>query len=337
MNYKICGQHLFEYCLSICIVAIILALSSCRGDEPQSPNNKPQPIPTPPQPTPSVPLEINKVFAYVPAPGQFVNKLPIYASGDTQATMCNKALEALRKSKDITLGGFGGYIVLGLTKPMQNKPGKDFVVLGNAAYTNINPNPNPPSTGGSSEPGIIYLGVDKNANGVPDPDEWYEIAGSEYRKPTTTHGYAISYTRPVPKAQYEEPEVEHIHWKDSSGQSGYISQNHYHLQCYYPLWLTESELKLEGTLLANNAVYEPHQPPTRGGMWVFYNYAWGYADDHPNNTTEAQIDIDWAVDAQGQAVTLQSIDFLRIQTGIFQANAVTGESSTEVSGLRYLH
>ena len=42
------------------------------------------------------------------------------------------------------------------------------------------------------------------------------------------------------------------------------------------------------------------------------------------------IDIDWAVDANGNAVKLPGVDFVRIYTGVNQTNGILGENSTEV-------
>ena len=44
----------------------------------------------------------------------------------------------------------------------------------------------------------------------------------------------------------------------------------------------------------------------------------------------AMIDIDWAVDANGNAVKLPGVDFVRIYTGVNQTNGILGENSTEV-------
>lgn len=74
----------------------------------------------------------------------------------------------------VSLGGFGGYIVVGFDHTIENKSGLcDFRVLGNAFYANG------ASDYGSSEPGVIQVCYDANGNGLPD-DGWYEIAGSSY-------------------------------------------------------------------------------------------------------------------------------------------------------------
>ena len=109
---------------------------------------------------------ISKVFEYEPGIGQYVNVLPKYEVGDSRETMRKKAEESLKNNKEITLGAFGGYVVFGFDHMVENVPGQmDFRILGNA-FLNV------------SEPGVVMVAYDKNKNGLPDEDEWYEIAGS---------------------------------------------------------------------------------------------------------------------------------------------------------------
>src|SRR5690606_38628362 len=129
-----------------------------------------------------------------PAVGQFTNKLPLYENGDTQAQMNEKVLAAIGNNKKgmITLGGFGGYVVMGFDHTIMNVAGKrDFRVLGNAFYADANPNPNAPE-GGSCEPGVIMVAYDANKNGIPDDNEWYEIAGSAHKDPTKELWYSMA-------------------------------------------------------------------------------------------------------------------------------------------------
>lgn len=142
---------------------------------------------------------ITEVYEYRPAPGQFVNIMPLYEEGDTEEDMCRKARESISGTNDImiSLGGYGGYVTFGFDHTVVNVPGqKDFKILGNAFYADANPNPSAPDSGGSCEPGIVMVSIDQNNNGLPD-DEWYELAGSEYHKPETRHGFQITYTRPA--------------------------------------------------------------------------------------------------------------------------------------------
>ena len=112
---------------------------------------------------------ITKVYEYRPAPGQFVNELPRYTEGDTEESMRQKVEDCLAYDARtmVSLGGYGGYIVVGFDHTIVNRPGEyDFKILGNAFYANDNPRPDAP-LGGSSEPGIVMVSVDTNGNGVP--------------------------------------------------------------------------------------------------------------------------------------------------------------------------
>lgn len=139
---------------------------------------------------------ISKVYEYCPAPGQFVNEMPKYEKGDTYADILKKAEESISGTNDvmISLGGYGGYVVFGFDHTVMNVPGEnDFRIWGNAFYELLQPD----KKGGSAEPGIVCVSYDANCNGIPD-DPWYELAGSEYHKPTTAHNYTITYRRPAP-------------------------------------------------------------------------------------------------------------------------------------------
>ena len=130
---------------------------------------------TPPDsaPTPYV----TRVVEFRPAVGQFTNLLPEYEAGDTQETMNRKALEAIGNNNRgmISLGGFGGYVIVGFDHTIENRSGLcDFRVLGNASQASGQ------SEYGSCEPGVIQVAYDANGNGRPDEEEWYEIAGSSY-------------------------------------------------------------------------------------------------------------------------------------------------------------
>ena len=52
---------------------------------------------------------ITEVYEYCPAPGQFVNIMPLYEEGDTEEDMCRKARESISGTNDImiSLGGYG--------------------------------------------------------------------------------------------------------------------------------------------------------------------------------------------------------------------------------------
>lgn len=280
-----------------------------------------------------------KVFEYLPAPGQFGNTLPMYNEGDTQEIMNQKAESMLEEKGLVSLGAYGGYIIVGFDHTIINVPNKkDFKVAGNAFYANSNPRPNAPKEGGSCEPGIIEVAYDKNGNGKPDEDEWYEIAGSEYYKPTTIKNYMITYYKPnekkiaTPDNSISATDTTYCKWTDNKGKTGYIFKNSFHKQAYYPQWAAD-KITFKGSLLPNNAIDESH----KGTYWVLYAYPWGYADNAPNNSDLSNIDIDWAVDKQGNKVHLPGIDFIKVYTGVQQYAGWLGDTSTEVSYFEDLH
>lgn len=300
---------------------------------------------------------ITKVFDYLPAPGQFVNELPKYDAGDTYEKMVAKADNALagEDATMITLGGWGGYVVLGFDHTIVNVSGRrDFRILGNAFGANINPRPGSPF-GGSCEPGVVMVAYDKNKNGKPDEGEWYEIKGSGsfsaekepwYSIAVNTHNdvrtfrnYEMIYSRPAtetPDAAMPNNNVSisnYIRWTDNQGQQGYKIKNTFHVQSYYPAWVKDNTITYKGIRLANNAIDESGQ----GSYYVSYAYSYGYVDNYPNVHDNSGIDIDWAIDKNGNKVNLPGIDFVKVYNGIDQENGWLGEASTEISRGEDLH
>ncbi|WP_426275638.1 cell surface protein [Chryseobacterium sp. S-02] len=280
---------------------------------------------------------ISNVFDFRPAVGQFMNEIPEYVNGDTYDKILQKAKSSLvgEGSSMISLGGFGGYVTFGFDHTIPNMEGRDFKILGNAFWGN---DANQPRSG-SCEPGIIMVAYDRNKNGKPDEDEWYEIAGSEYFKNTTVKNYSITYYKPnenkapVPGSEFWQTDVEYLKWEDNLGNSGYKTKNTFHAQSYYPQWLSNTSYTLTGTKLLNNF----YDQSGTGVYWVGKSYDFGYADNAPNNDEASNIDISWAVDKNGKYVKLPGIDFVKVYTGTNQEAGWLGEVSTEVAGAYDLH
>ncbi len=304
---------------------------------------------------------IAEVFDFLPAPGQFVNKLPPYNEGDTREDMVRKAGEYLigEDASMITLGGWGGYVTFGFDHTIVNVPGKrDFRILGNAFAAAANPNPDAPF-GGSCEPAIIMVAYDKNGNGVPDDDEWYEIKGSANftaeneawyqmaidngNDTRTFRDFEMTYHRPTSETAEEAGEPNnpgsfvtiqnYIRWTNNQGEEGYKVKNVYHSQSYYPAWVTDDQLTYKGIRLAENGIDESGQ----GNYFVLYAFRYGYTDNFSNNHDNAAIDIDWAIDKDGNKADLPGIDFIKVYNGVDQENGWLGEASTEVSRCEDLH
>ncbi len=273
------------------------------------------------------PVYAQTVWEYVPAPGQFINTTTsAYREGYTYEEVLEYATERLQNRSLISLGGFGGYIVVGFDHTVPNVAGEyDLKVYGNAYYNMYSSGTG--TLAGSSEPGIVMVAKDTNGNGLPD-DEWYELAGSEYDSPDVIRNYEITYYRP-------DVANTHVYWTDSEGGEGYIYRSASHLQeSYFPEWIATEEITFRGSRLPDNGINEG----TNGREnWVSYCFPWGYADNHPNSTELCQFKIDWAVDRDGNPVHLDGIDFVKVYTAVNQHLGWTGEVSTEVQTIEDLH
>ncbi len=167
---------------------------------------------------------VTKVLEYVPAPGFFVNLYPEYEVGDNEETMREKALLAIGGSsyEFVTLGGYGGYVVLGFDHTIENVPGeRDFLILGNVFYSTG------PFDGASCEPGIVMVAYDANGNGEPDDDEWFEIAGSAHVDSTAEEWYETALLAGSDIEFYNNFEINYLEqsdgsiiWSDNKGGTG---------------------------------------------------------------------------------------------------------------------
>lgn len=281
---------------------------------------------------------IAKVLEYCPAPGQFVNEMPLYEEGDTYADMLKKAEESISGTNDvmISLGAYGGYVTFAFDHTVVNVPGeRDIRIWGNSFYELTDPT----RPGGSAEPGIVMVSYDTNCNGLPD-DPWYELAGSDYANPLTRHRYTITYSHPDPAKEPVPDEsgylndTTYIPWVDSDGQTGYVARNIFHDQEYWPGWVDSDELHFGGTCLPPNAV----DRSGNGTYFILYCFDWGYADNHPNDQVDPNtFDIAWAVDEFGNHVDLPGADFVRVYTAENQYCGWLGETSTEICRAQDLH
>lgn len=269
--------------------------------------------------------EWNKVFEYTPAPGQFINELKTGGFDGTQTTpeaAIAYAEERMSDNNWVSLGGFGGYIVVGFDHSIDNSGDYDISILGN-------------SFSGSSEPGVVWVMQDENGNGLPD-DTWYELAGSETGKATTIQNYEVTYYRPMGAMMP-------VQWTDNLGNYGevdYLKQFH-RQDYYYPLWIEEDSYTLTGTCLeARN-----YDASGNGSYWVNKEYDWGYADNFSpidrlteEDNAEGGVNanhfkISNAIDFECEPIHLDYVDFVKVQVGVNAKSGWLGELSTEVCGL----
>lgn len=257
----------------------------------------------------------DKVCEFTPAPGQYVNE---NYTASNQVEACTYALGRIRDGVYVSLGGFGGYLIVGFDHSIANDGDYNFAVK-NSVYSNY------------SEPGIVWVMQDEDGNGLPD-DTWYELKGSEYGLDCTVSDFAVTYYRPAAPAQA-------VAWTDNRGGSGSIDYLvAYHKQdYYYPAWIKADSYTLRGTCLeARN-----YDQSGRGVYWINPDYGWGYADNYsetdllPERATGPtkgcnHFRIADAVTFDGQPANLQYIDFVKVQTGLNTKSGWLGEVSTEV-------
>lgn len=306
--------------LTVATILVNLLMYSCSKDESTVAPNETDSIVTPEIPSvvyiPRLASDtssayISKVLDFLPAPGQFTNT---NIGTDTSGELIIGG-----KSKFISLGAFGGYVIFSFDHSIQDTTGADIAIYGNP-YTTW------------SEPGIVMVSSDINNNGLPD-DPWYELAGSNYDSATTIKNYSVTYYNPKKYAN--------VNWKDNQGDSGAVLINQYHLQNYYPLFATNQDsITFTGTRLRNTV--------TKSNLVSNLGFSWGYSDSYslgldPNgydNYKENKynsFDISWARDSSGKSVQLKYIDFVKVYTGQLADAGFLGEVSTEVQGAADLH
>ena len=278
-----------------------------------------------------------EVVEYHPAPGQFVNILPEGDASASHEEMCRRCEEQMEDGNMVHLGAYGGYMTVKFDHPVQNKRGSDFRIVGNGLYNIDYP------LGGTFEPGIVYVGVGDDGQ----TRKWSARAGSDYCT-REVHDFSITYRKPTA----ESGEHQQLHstydnyigwsckWTDGNGtqrdSTGYHMKLDYHQQNYWPQWENKDELTFHGGRLPNNAKDESG----KGSLWILYRYAedaYGYSNATPATDPYSTFDLDWAVDDNGNAVSLDHCDFIRVMTGVFQHCGWIGETSTEVASFTDLH
>jgi hypothetical protein len=268
----------------------------------------------------------SRIIEYNPAPGQFINT----AIGNPFAA--ESLLDGF--SGMLSLGGFGGYVVLGFDHAVENNVdnpyGVDFTVFGNANEF-------------SSEPAAVYVMQDENQNGQAD-DTWFLLAGSDYYFSQSHVAYQITYQNPGTDSTANIP------WNDNYGNTGFIVHNSFHTQAYYPASDSFPNISSQDYTL-NGLLIQPRINTQNETFVTTQRYPFGFADNTPRNLSNSSLnpnnpytpeleglggdsfDISWAVDTDGNFVDLQAVDFIKIQTAVNTSAGWLGELSAEVSGV----
>jgi hypothetical protein len=253
---------------------------------------------------------ITKVFDYKFAPGQDASLIDKESKGSDfvgEPFINNKGL--------IYLGGWGGYIVAGFDHLVKNVPGNDFAVF------------TPPGAG--SEPAVVYVMKDLNGDGLPNDGDWIELKGSEYNSNETIHNYQVTYYKPINNGN--------VTWTDNQGGRGELTPGYTSGTWWWSGCGDKTEIVFAGERLPN--AYENTSVQDGVQYWVVrpglftFGYAKCYGNQDWNNNLKANLfDISNAVDASGYPITLTGINFIKVQSGVFQIAGWLNEVSTEISG-----
>ncbi|KIC00639.1 hypothetical protein OA88_18480 [Flavobacterium sp. JRM] len=273
---------------------------------------------------------ITAIYDFDPAPGMFANDL--FKNGFTKEDIMRVALGRINETSvgyPLDLGGFGGSIIVGFDHTVINNAGqKDFRVYGG----DLTDKGNPPA------PGLLFVAYDKNGNGKPDDDEWYEIIGSQHTKENTTKNFKITYHKPaigkpVVVSGPNDPFIdrEHIYCENNNSETYYLPRSKTKKE-YYPAWTTQNTAVYEGTRL--NVKFTPLRPG-QTTLWNFEAPEWGYV-----NAVNPDIDIDWAVDKNGNKANLPGINFIKIVNCVSEPMGLCHQQSsmaTRFAGAADLH
>jgi len=260
------------------------------------------------------------VVEYRPAPGQFVHN-PLFndpqsalgpPSGGGTSTPNNESI--------MTLGGFGGYIVLAFDHTVLDDPmnafGVDAIVFGNAHWVSGN------SQRHWAECATIEISLDENGNDESD-DVWYLIPGSHLPNPlavwrkawlddgaqTWAFELPADIFSPVPLMN---PNTDGV----NEGIYGYAE--------YTPTLVlgdTNSDNIVDAPSISAEEFYARPDDPLTVGIT-------------PRSGGGDAFDIAWAVDpATGNAAELHGFDFVRITTGVEFDKPPFGERSAEIDAV----
>jgi hypothetical protein len=258
---------------------------------------------------------IAKIYDYQYGPGQHASLISPNEKGNDFIG------EPWIKEKSFTsLGGWGGYIIAGFDHAVNNTNGPDIALYSQPSI--------------SSEPGVVYVMADTNNDGLPNDGPWFELKGSEYNNTETIHNYQVTYYKPGSSG--------YVTWKDNFGKSGSLIPGYASDKWWWSGYGDKTSVTFSGEKLPDAYVNISKDPTVE--LWnirIGY-FQSGYAECYSNTDFNAKLkanllDISNAVDAAGLPVNLNRINFIKVQSSVFQIAGWLNEVSTEVSGASDIH
>ena len=232
------------------------------------------------------------VIEYDPTPYEFINTYVI--KNRNKATVMKELNDMLKEGKKfkeididngyrlgLPIGSMGGSAVLGFDHTIVNVPGEDDFKM---------------EASPDGMTGVVYVAYDKNRNGLPDEDEWYELKGDNYGKEKVENPNAfVTYSSVVYLQDFDCFE---IHYKDDLDELSLMTG----IACF-------PGYDEQGNFMKGSGWREP--PFTINYKRVFANEDnKGYVCAFKNAFNIAN-----AVDQKGNSVNLPGIDFIKIVVG----------------------
>lgn len=261
----------------------------------------------------------NRVMEYAPAPGQFVDNPVFNDPARALGPPSGAGTSAPNNESLVSLGGFGGFVVLGFDHTIEDHPlnplGLDAIVFGNAYWVGGNQNRH------WAECATIEISRDDNANGIAD-DAWFLIPGSHLLPPLipTAHvwnGGATTYAYALPDNPFAVTVV--VNPLTGSGEEGIFGYAEYSPTLV--LGDMDADNVLDDAVVSAEEFYTVPDDPFAVGVTA----GSGGGD---------AFDIKWAVDpATGDPASLDGFDFVRITTPTHYVVTPIGEKSAEIDAV----
>jgi hypothetical protein len=272
------------------------------------------------------------IYEYLPIGSQYTNggfgiapAGTIYQQGNTlTAPDKNYAMGS-------STGNFGGYLTQKFTQPIKNDPanpyGVDFIIYGNGQGTRD-----------YAEPAAVWVAQDKDRDG--EPDEWYALAGSLHFDNTTSWNSDISYSL----AADGSTNYQALGGTLSGNLRSYTyPQNNIYgkFGSYVSSSTALTAIRLDSSKRAPAFGYADVHPndagpieeplnPYRDGPLFGDSFVSNFDEIYHGRSRGDSMDISWAVDAQGNPVSLDEISFVKSVTASFVDGGSIGERSAEI-------
>ncbi|HBG41924.1 MAG TPA: hypothetical protein DDZ96_01030 [Porphyromonadaceae bacterium] len=257
------------------------------------------------------------VLEYYPSPAQGHNWSIIGTSSNwkygyehplSYTEFLAKATELKKENgyQGLIIGSWGGYATFQFDHTIADVPGKTDLEI-NATYAN-------------ADVPTVYVGYDRNQNGKPDEDEWYEIKNNDYGMEDIPE-YEITFTYlKIDIVTNEKKANIYFGWKDNqeTPQEGEVAYN----------MTYKKALTIEGTL-STKGFFPGYYMKDKESKEVVLLDGWKSSFSRKGKRItkdvtgsvyryqKLNVDIAMAVNTKGEPVDLPGIDFVKVRKSVY--------------------